>query len=267
MVLIIVPPIVLALFQLSVLYLIPPQFTMDFLHLNYNQPNISGMFFSAYIHNISSFEHLLGNYAGYVVVIFLILIFFFIIIPLLKAHNVLSLHYPEKSLFLTSAVFFFVLPFSLAGTSIVFGKMIKQQGTWGFSGILWAFTAYFIFLLIAMVYDAILTKSLLKNNMKNGQDGIQMGNDNQSLNKLNNGGLVLMLVSTLFIVVPVSVILLDIGNEKINVFSHLGGFILGLLVSITVALICESNQKRARAFFIFFLALILLVPAISWTFF
>lgn len=118
-----------------------------------------------------------------------------------------------------------------------------------------------------MVYDAILTKSLLKNNMKNGQDGIQMGNDNQSLNKLNNGGLVLMLVSTLFIVVPVSVILLDIGNEKINVFSHLGGFILGLLVSITVALICESNQKRARAFFIFFLALILLVPAISWTFF
>ncbi|MEI6840957.1 MAG: hypothetical protein WCK53_06800 [Methanomicrobiales archaeon] len=266
MALIVVPPITLALFQFSILYLIPPQFTLDYFHLDYNHPNISSMFFSTYVHNISSFAHLLGNYSGYVAIILLIIIFFFVIIPVLKVNKVLSLNYSEKSLFLTSAVFFFVLPFSIAGISIIFGKMVKQSGTWGFSGILWAFTSYFIFLLLEMVYDAILTKSLLNTHLKRGPGEKLEKNEIQTLNKLNIGVLLLILVSALFIITPIFVILLDLGNEKINVFAHLGGFILGLLVSILVALIYSTNQKPVRAISTVFLVIILLIPAISWIF-
>lgn len=266
MALIMVPPLVLALSQFLILYFIPQQFTLDYLHLDYYQPNISSMFFSAYIHNASSFDHLLGNYAGYVVVISLILVFFFVIIPLLKVHNKLSLSYSDRSLFLTAAVFFFILPFSLAGISIVLGKIIGQSGTWGFSGILWAFAAYFTFLMITMLYDATLTKSIL--NIKTKKESVEIPDEDeiQSSEKMNMRALLFMLISTFLIVAPVIVILLDIGNEKINVVAHLGGFILGLFVSIIIALICESRNKRVRAFFVVFLGLILLIPAISWIF-
>jgi hypothetical protein len=259
MALIMIPPLVLALFQFAILYIIPPEFTLDYLHLDYSQPNISSMFFSAYVHNISSFEHLLGNYAGYVAVIVLILVFFFVIIPLMKLHNVLSLKYSDNPLFLTSVIFFFVLPFSLAGISIAFGKMVNQQGTWGFSGILWAFTAYFIFLLLEMVYDAVLTKSLLNANSEKRTEG-----NPDTTDKFSKGVLLLALLSIVFISAPVFVILLDMGNEKINVFAHLGGFILGFLVSVMVALVCESNQKRVKNICIVSLALILLIPAVMW---
>ena len=224
------------------------------------------MFFSAYVHNVYSFDHLLGNYAGYVIVMVLILLILFMIIPLLKVNKKLSLNYSDQSLFITSAIFFFLLPFAVAGISIEFGKMMNQQGTWGFSGILWAFSAYFFFLLIRMVYDVVLTKSLETTNQENMSLGHTDGSKPRTSDLMNTGSFLVILISVFLIIAPIIVILLDIGNEKINVVAHLGGFILGLLISIIVALICESNQKRVISFFTFFLALIIIIPAISWHF-
>ena len=161
--------------------------------------------------------------------------------------------------------FFFILPFSVSGISIKFGKLVGQTGTWGFSAIIWAFNAYFFYLLIKICYDAVLTKSMIISTLF--KDDLDIINENRikKLDKLQIDILVLLLLSLFLIISPIFLILSDLGNESINVFGHLGGFLLGLLISPTIELLLDlKNKGFSKGIYLTIFILLIIIPAICW---
>jgi hypothetical protein len=268
--LLVVFPLLLLSMQYLILTTIPPQVTISYLILNFSQPTISGMFFTNYIHNVSSISHLLDNYNGYLFVMFLLAFVYFIFVPLLKKRHILSLNYPDLAFFGTSAVFFLLFPFAESGMSILFGRMIGQTGAWGFSGIVWAFLAYFYFLFLMIMYDLIITRfserldGTVKDNTHENQEpapGRTGRPEKPSTTTLVSS---LIFLTALFIILPLYTIFLDIGNKKISVFGHFSGFVLGFLISALVVQICESRDKTGKIILIIILGLLLGIPAVLW---
>jgi len=266
--LLIVVPLLLLVTQYLVLTTIPPQFTISCLVLNFSQPTVSGMFFSNYIHTVFTFSHVLDNYYGYLLVISLLVIVYFFIIPLLKKRNILSLNYPDAAFFATSAVFFLLFPFAGSGVSILFGRMLGQTGTWGFSGIVWAFLAYFYFLFLMLVSDMMISHfnqgsdETSKEILESATTGTQTKRTEKPTQTTLAGSLIFL--TALFIILPMYTIFLDIGNKKINVFGHFSGFVLGFLISALVVLICERRDRRGKIVLAGLLAFIIGIPAAAW---
>jgi hypothetical protein len=266
--LVIVVPLLLLVTQYLVLKTIPPQFTISYLVLNFSQPTVSGMFFSNYIHTVFTFSHVLDNYYGYLLVISLLVIVYFFIIPLLKKRHILSLNYPDAAFFATSAVFFLLFPFAGSGVSILFGRMLGQTGTWGFSGIVWAFLAYFYFLFLMLVSDMMISHfnqrsdETSKEILESATTGTQTKRTEKSTQTTLAGSLIFL--TALFIILPMYTIFLDIGNKKINVFGHFSGFVLGFLISALVVLICERRDTRGKIVLAGLLAFIIGIPAAAW---
>lgn len=243
-------PLLLFLLQfLIVKKIIPLEITFQYLRLEFTEPNILSMFFSNYIHNIYSYNHLLQNYLGYVIISFAIVILYFIIIPVVSKQKTLNLDYPDLSFWLTLAIIFFAFPFAESGISIYFGRMIIQTGKWGISGILWALTAYLVFIFVKFFYDCIISKIQL--NIKNVQELI----------------LVLIFLLSFIIIAPIYFIFLDFGNLQVGVFGHFAGYTLGILISIFVAIIVETKKEKLRLLFLIFLVLVIIIPSIFWIFF
>jgi len=266
--LVIVFPLLLLVTQYLVLKTIPPQFTISYLVLNFSQPTVSGMFFSNYIHTVFTFSHVLDNYNGYLLVISLLVIVYFFTIPLLKKRHILSLNYPDAAFFATSAVFFLLFPFAGSGVSILFGRMLGQTGTWGFSGIVWAFLAYFYFLFLMLISDIVISHFNQGSNdqSKENLDSVTHGTQTKRTEKPTQTTLAgsLIFLTALFIILPMYTIFLDIGNKKINVFGHFSGFVLGFLISALVVLICERQDKRGKIVLAGLLAFIIGIPAVAW---
>jgi hypothetical protein len=266
--LVVVFPLLLLVTQYLVLTTIPPQFTISYLVLNFSQPTVSGMFFSNYIHTVFTINHVLDNYNGYLFVISLLVIVYFFIIPLLKKRHILSLNYPDFAFFATSAVFFLLFPFAGSGMSILFGRMLGQTGTWGFSGIVWAFLAYFYFLFLMLISDIMISHFNQRSNdtSKEIHDSAIGGTQTKRTEKPTYTTLAgsLIFLTALFIILPMYTIFLDIGNKKINVFGHFSGFVLGFLISALVVLICERKDKRGKIVLIGLLAFLIGIPAVVW---
>ena len=266
--LLIIVPLLLLVMQYLVLTTIPPQFTISCLVLNFSQPTVSGMFFSNYIHTVFTFSHVLDNYYGYLLVISLLVIVYFFIIPLLKKRNILSLNYPDAAFFATSAVFFLLFPFAGSGVSILFGRMLGQTGTWGFSGIVWAFLAYFYFLFLMLVSDMMISHfnqgsdETSQEIPESATTGTQTKRTEKPTQTTLAGSLIFL--TALFIILPMYTIFLDIGNKKINVFGHFSGFVLGFLISALVVLICERRDRRGKIVLAGLLAFIIGIPAAAW---
>ena len=266
--LVIVFPLLLLVTQYLVLTTIPPQFTISYLVLNFSQPTVSGMFFSNYIHTVFTFSHVLDNYNGYLLVISLLAIVYFFIIPLLKKRHILSLNYPDVAFFATSAVFFLLFPFAGSGMSILFGRMLGQTGTWGFSGIVWAFLAYFYFLFLMLISDIMIShfnqgsNDQSKEILESATTGTQTKRTEKPTQTTLAGSLIFL--TALFIILPMYTIFLDIGNKRINVFGHFSGFVLGFLISALVVLICERQDKRGKIVLAGLLAVIIGIPAVAW---
>jgi hypothetical protein len=226
------------------------------------------MFFSNYIHTVFTFSHVLDNYNGYLLVISLLAIVYFFIIPLLKKRNILSLNYPDVAFFATSAVFFLLFPFAGSGVSVLFGRMLGQTGTWGFSGIVWAFLAYFYFLFLLLISDIMIShfnqgsNDQSKEILESATTGTQTKRTEKPTQTTLAGSLIFL--TALFIILPMYTIFLDIGNKKINVFGHFSGFVLGFLISALVVLICERQDKRGKIVLAGLLAVIIGIPAVAW---
>jgi hypothetical protein len=226
------------------------------------------MFFSNYIHTVFTINHVLDNFNGYLLVISLLVLVYFFIIPLLKKRHVLLLNYPDIAFFATSAVFFLLFPFAGSGMSILFGRMLGQTGTWGFSGIVWAFLAYFYFLFLMLISDMMIS------HFNQGSDdtseeileSVTTGTQTERSEKPTYTTLAgsLIFLTALFIILPMYTIFLDIGNKKINVFGHFSGFVLGFLISALVVLICERKDKRGKIVLVGLLGFIIGIPAVVW---
>jgi hypothetical protein len=201
--------------------------------------------------------------------------------PGLKKAQLSPLHYPDSAFFGTAAVFLLALPFTESGISILFGRMLGQTGKWGFSGVVFALYAYFLFLVLLVFYDNAMIRSGTlhdDNQPRSTQEEFHGGNSGsykktpEILKIPETRGikptktafvLSLIYISTLVIVLPLFFIFLEIGNKKMGVFGHVSGFALGFLIASLIALICETPDKRSRAILAIMLGLIIAVPALA----
>lgn len=264
-------PFFLVIFQIFIrAEIIPADYTISHLWLNFSQPNISAMFATNYIHDVWLPEHVIGNSTSYFGIIYLTFILYFIIIPILKIHNVLYFEYSDAAFFGTAITYLVGLPIAISGISILFGRMLSQTGGWGFSGILWAFNAYLFFLILIVMYDYILhTISVnVEDSMSDSINSQRIGLNINSVKKptIANVALTLIFINFLLIVLPVYAILLDIGNKKIGVFVHLAGFTLGLFVASLIMMISEEKRVKSQIGLFAILLLIIILSSVCWLF-
>jgi len=258
-------PVILILLQYFFIWLINSQnydqFTWIFLRLDITNPTITAMFFSNYIHDPLSSQHLMENYLGYVSFMILNFICYFVITPIFKRRKKLHYEYPESAFFLTSIIFLLALPFAISGISILFGRLLGFEGVLGFSGVIWAFTAYLFFLIILLLFDLISPRipevEIQSNNSQSGPS--------VSCNPTTHSAMMIFFTS-LVILLVVFGILADLGSHKINVFGHLAGFALGLMLSPLILVITQTTVRKQRLVLVGLCGLIILIPSISWLF-
>jgi len=245
----IIPLLLILLQYFVVLEIIPPEFTIKYLRIDFSEPNFFSMFFSNYIHNVFSIDHLMKNYWGYVSVSLTSVILCFIIIPFCKKQDIIHLEYPDMSFWATLIVIFLAFPFAESGISIYFGRILLLGGKWGISGIIWALSAYLFFIIIKILYDIILFNIRTKG--ENVQELI----------------LILICISFFIVIVPIYGILYYLGNPQIGVFGHFAGYTLGLLISVIVGSIFETKKVEFRLTFLLLVVLTIIIPSIFWIFF
>lgn len=129
-------------FQIAILTLtIPQEFTLQYLYLNVNSPNLSSMFFNHFMHNPLSISHMTDNILVFLFLIVLVFIAGFIILP--ASGCPLPKHF-FPAIFL---VFLIGLPFAISGISIWTGRIFQKTYVSGFSGFNFALLGMFFFLL------------------------------------------------------------------------------------------------------------------------
>jgi len=264
-------PFFLVIFQIFIrAEVIPADYTISHLWLNFSQPNISAMFATNYIHDVWLPEHVFGNSTSYFGIIYLTFILYFIIIPILKIHNALHFEYSDVAFFGTAITYLVGLPIAISGISILFGRMLSQTAGWGFSGIVWAFNAYLFFLVLIVFYDYILHRISERHDDSDkgtiDPQNIQLENNSSKKPTIANVSLTLIFISLVLIFLPIYTILMDIGNKKIGVFVHLAGFTLGLFVAALIMMICEEKKMKNKIGLFVFLLFILILPSIYWQF-
>lgn len=256
-------PALVILIQFLILNVIPPQYTVTHLVLNFSHPNATAIFGSNYIHDVWLPRHIVDNLIGYFVILYIIVIFYYIVIPIGQLHNVLRFNYSDSAFFGTIIILLLGLPFVVSGISIYFGRISSQTGNWGFSGIIYGFLAYLFFLILLTMYDFVLSKLAEK------RGDIKFFNDKKSLEKPTtmSNALGLIFFNLIIVIIPIYWILSEIGDKKIGVFGHLAGFTFGLIIATLIMMICERTRLKTRIAISFVLFLILVIPSVFWLFF
>lgn len=209
----------LVFFQYSILYLIPVEFTLDYIYLNVTTPNVSSMLLSNYMHNPLDPSHIANNLPT---TVFLILATFLVGIIILPATGC---RMPSKFFPMVYLVFFLLLPFPISGISIWAARIMGKSWCSGFSGINFALLGLLFFLMLTWLYITTLQS---QNN-----DAYR-----STFALLSGTFLLLMIVMT--------AVFLDLKDSGINLYGHLGGFMLGLLMPALIGLgiVAEKVQQK-----------------------
>ena len=253
--LIVFVPLALIALQLLVLGVIPPDFTAKYIILNFGNPSISGMFASCYVHTVPV-DHLMSNFGTYIGTMFTLVMWYFVLIPIFKRKGYLKLEYSDAAFFANAALILLVVPFAVSGISILFGRQMHWQSTLGFSGIAWAFVAYFVFLFLKMGYDKAIFNILKKKQNDPSGESIE--------GAIGNAIILLIIFSVMGVIIPAYAILLDIGTSRINIFGHFGGFTVGLLVTASMTLAYETHERKVQIAMIVLLAVVVITSACAW---
>lgn len=227
----------LVAFQAAILTLVIPQeFTMQYLYLNVNSPNLTSMFFNHFMHNPLSASHLADNIQVFIFLVVLIFVAGFILLP--KSECFLPTHFFPAIFF----IYLLGLPFAISGISIWAGRIFEKTYVSGFSGIIFAMLGLFFFLLFLWFSCGILR--------------------NRPTNPLSP---YVLLFSVFFVIaVAIAGIMLDLEDPGIGVFAHLGGFLLGLLSPAIVGIVLVSKSMKEKAGFTLLLVAVLAGCAGSW---
>lgn len=227
----------LIIFQYAILHLIPVEFTLSHIFLNVTTPNPSSMFLSNYMHNPFDPAHIANNLSTTIFLLFAIFIAGTIILP------ASGYRMPEGFFPVTYLIFFLLLPFTISGISIWSARIMGISWSSGFSGISFALFGLLIFLMLARAYMTVLQHP--------GHDAYQS---------------VFVLLSMTFIcsALAAAVILLDLHTPNINVYAHLGGFALGLLVPSLVGMGMAAGTRTGKRTVAVILGMVLLLPAVGW---
>lgn len=224
-------------FQYSILHLIPVDFTLSHIFLNVTAPNPSSMFLSNYMHNPLDPAHITNNLSITIFLLFAIFITGTIVLPATGCRM------PPGFFLVTYLIFFFLLPFAISGISIWSARIMGKSWSSGFSGISFALFGLLIFLMLVRAYMVVLHHP--------GRDAYRT---------------VFTLLSMTFIssALVVAVILLDLRTQNINVYAHLGGFALGLLVPSLVGMGMTVGTREGKIAVAVMLGVMLLLPGAGW---
>lgn len=224
-------------FQVAILTLtIPQEFTLQYIYLNVNSPNLSSMFFNHFMHNPLSISHMTDNIQVFILLIVLTFIAWFIILP--ASGCSLPKHF-FPAIFL---VYLIGLPFAISGISIWTGRIFQKTYVSGFSGINFALLGLFFFILFFWLYCGILRT--------------------RSTHPLSP---YFLLFSVFFVIsVAIGAIMMDLKNPQVGVFAHLGRFLLGLIIPVMVGIILLSKRVNQKVLFSFLLVSLLAGCAGFW---
>ncbi|MBN1432678.1 MAG: hypothetical protein JW931_07880 [Methanomicrobiaceae archaeon] len=248
--LILVVPVILDLFQLLVFGdLLSPEFVIENLVLDYSDPNLQSMFFANYIHSPFDREHFIHNMFSYVVIGVLIWLFYYHVIPSSGA----SL--PKNFLGINLILFFLAFPFAISGIVLFFRRMgsLPEEIRYGlgFSGIIWAFTSFLLFLMCFVLFMEIFTDQALS--------------CAGSLKDLRKESVLVLCFISLALMAPVFMILTDIGTDR-NPFAHFAGLSLGFIISAMVAICIDEAGNRRRLYCLFIIFFVVAAASSMWIF-
>lgn len=208
------------------------------IYTNTTNPSVSSLFFTNYVHKLTDQgSHLFQNVEVYLVFIFLIFLaetFF-----LLPSENGRS----EKDFYYPVLLFFFILPFSISGISLIIFQIIGGTGFNGFSGIVAAFIGYFWFILYN-VYFSIRENVILKNP--------------QTIRKMD-----LFFIGCFFIPI-LSFVLMNIVSYD-NFGGHVAGYIFGFFSGYGMYLVRKKKMDKIIIALIF--AIVIWIVSTFWIFF
>ncbi|MDV2480714.1 rhomboid family intramembrane serine protease [Methanoculleus sp. Wushi-C6] len=227
----------LIIFQHSILHLIPMDFTLDHIFLNMTTPNPSSMFLSNYMHNPFDPTHITNNLSTTAFLLFAVFIAGTVVLP------AIGYRMPPRFFLLTYLIFFLLLPFAISGISIWSARITGKSWSSGFSGISFALFGLLVFLMLSWAYTTTL----------------------QSPNRDTCRSVFVLLSMTLICLISViAVILLDLRTQNVNVYAHLGGFALGLLVPALVGMGLTAETRGQKAAVAAMLGLVILLPSVGW---
>ncbi len=174
---------------LLIIYLLPQELRDNYFILHTANPTIHTMLLSKYAH--SDFSHFSVNLLAYL--IWLLSIFSLLFIFPIESE--------KKTFYISSFLFFILLPFILSGLTILYYPSTSSQG---FSGITSAFLGYLVYLIY-----------IFSNELK--------GRHPDYVVKTMR---IFMFVAGLVICWLIS----GIGDPQSNVISHIGGYVFGIAV-------------------------------------
>jgi len=214
-------PLFIVLLQFILLYVIIPQnIPPDYVLFNFENPTISGMFFSNYIHSISDSGHLQGNYFSTLLCMGIIGVMIYIVMPAFE------IRMSRKYIFWVFFCILFISPFIISATSLLFSKAFENiNWSVGFSGITFALLGFGLFLVLWLIYEIYLRDENSKN-----------------LRKVEFS---LVFINFCVCLVPLWILLSEIGG-KTNVFAHMIGYSFGLMVPVIIGLIGKFDEIEGR---------------------
>lgn len=227
----------LLIFQIAIVSTwIPQDFTIAYLYLNVSDPNPSMMYFNNFMHNPYTISHLTSNIQVFLLLVVLVFIIGIIVLP------ATGCQLPKFFFFTVTLLFVTGLPFALSGISIWTGRIFEKTYVSGFSGLNFALLGLFLFLFLLWLFSSVLKE------------------------KPDSHLTPYILLSSVFFIVAlvVFVILLDLANPVVGVYSHLGGFLLGLIIPAVVGIILLSESLIQKIVISILLAGGLIGCAIFW---
>jgi len=139
-------PAVITIFCFAIFYrVIPAQVTLDYIVFQTASPNVLSAFLSNFAHvNIS---HLAQNMVAYIVAVGAIAAIALVGIP----RSGLKYTLDTKVLVQSTVAFLLVVPFIVSGASLLIAPYIGMEKNVGFSGIVFAFFGYIVFILESLL--------------------------------------------------------------------------------------------------------------------
>lgn len=211
--------------------------TSKYLFLNVNDPNLISMFLSNYVHSLDNLSHMTDNIYSACLFIILIFILGSMILPSFGCHM------PSGFFLYNYLIFLFFLPFPISGISIWFARIMGINQTYGFSGINYAFIGLFLFLLFLFMYTKVMAVQF---------------------DKIYLPFFYIFSIMIFAITLVISMIFTQLHDPTANVYVHLGGFLLGLLVPSLIGLMLIAENGRQKTYFGLLFGLVIIVPSVMW---
>jgi membrane associated rhomboid family serine protease len=139
-------PFFILLFNLLIFWrVIPDWFIEQYIVLTYASPNLVSMFLSNYAH--ASVNHMTENMFSYLITIVFILVIALFTVPYFNRKNPgMNCRFGTKTLMQCTLIFFLIAPFIISTESIIAGIFLGKTGGLGFSGIVFAFEGYLVYI-------------------------------------------------------------------------------------------------------------------------